>query len=113
MRSGPAWAGRGCGVALQDLSPGVEGHPVEVQSTAVVNAAGVWSDGLRGQVGRQPRLRRLRGGHLLFPWERVPLNQAVSFLHPQDARPLWAELRWEAEAARYARLWSQYYAPPE
>jgi glycerol-3-phosphate dehydrogenase len=75
-------------VALQDLSPGVEGHPVEVQSTAVVNAAGVWSDGLRGQVGRQPRLRRLRGGHLLFPWERVPLNQAVSFLHPQDARPL-------------------------
>jgi glycerol-3-phosphate dehydrogenase len=81
-------SGRVCGALLEDLAPAADGRATEVQAAAVVNAAGVWSDELRQQLDRAPRLRRLRGGHLLFPRRRVPLAQAVSFLHPRDARPL-------------------------
>jgi glycerol-3-phosphate dehydrogenase len=60
----------------------------------VVNATGAWADDLRGQVGGRPRLRKLRGSHLVFPTTRFPLQRAVSLLHPSDARPVFA-FPWE------------------
>lgn len=41
-----------------------------------------------------PRLRWLRGSHLVLPAERLPLTQAVSLLHPLDGRPVFA-FPWE------------------
>jgi glycerol-3-phosphate dehydrogenase len=32
----------------------------------------------------------LRGSHLIIPWHRLPLTQAVNFLHPIDHRPVFA-----------------------
>lgn len=78
-------SGEVTGVLLRDR---VGHRSAEVHAPVVVNAAGVWSDQLRSQLGKPPRLRKLRGGHLLFPWQRVPLTAAVSFLHPRDARPV-------------------------
>jgi len=60
----------------------------EVRARVVVNATGVWADRLRGQVHAQPRIRPLRGSHLIFPAWRLPVAQAVSFLHPIDHRPV-------------------------
>jgi glycerol-3-phosphate dehydrogenase len=64
----------------------------EVRARVVVNATGAWADGLRGLLapGRQaaPRLRPLRGSHLLLPAWRLPLVQAVGFMHPRDGRPV-------------------------
>ncbi len=61
---------------------------ITVSAGAVVNATGVWADGLRGQVGAPARIRPLRGSHLVFPAWRLPVAQAVSFLHPIDNRPV-------------------------
>ena len=55
---------------------------------AVVNATGAWADQLRSQVQGSPRIRPLRGSHMIFPAWRLPVAQAVSFLHPFDNRPV-------------------------
>jgi glycerol-3-phosphate dehydrogenase len=66
----------------------------EVEAACVINATGVWADELRGALGRPPKLRPLRGSHLLLPGWRLPLAQAVAFFHPDDGRPVFA-LPWE------------------
>ena len=79
--------GRVDGAVLADALTGDE-HAVRAQ--LVVNATGAWADGLRGQLGAPPKLRPLRGSHLLLPAWRLPLAQAVSLMHPQDGRPVFA-----------------------
>jgi glycerol-3-phosphate dehydrogenase len=75
------------GAVLHDL---VTGEERDVRAAAVVNATGAWADRLRGEVGGRPRIRPLRGSHLLFPAWRFPAAQAVTFRHPRDGRPLFA-----------------------
>jgi glycerol-3-phosphate dehydrogenase len=60
----------------------------EVCAKVVVNATGAWADRLREQVDAQARLRPLRGSHLIFPAWRLPLPQALGWLHPIDQRPV-------------------------
>lgn len=85
--------GRVHGVTLQDLSG--SGHRTrELQSSLVINATGVWVDQLREVIQRPARMRPLRGSHLVLPLERLPLTRAVTFLHPQDGRPVFA-IPWE------------------
>ncbi len=73
------------GVILVDM---LQGGQVEAFSRVVINAAGAWTDILRKQAGGSARIRPLRGSHLLFPSWRLPVAQAVSFLHPFDHRPV-------------------------
>lgn len=73
------------GVRLCDA---LTGRRAEVRARVVVNATGAWADRLREQIGAPPRIRPLRGSHLIFPAWRFPLAQAVSFLHPVDRRPV-------------------------
>ncbi|MFI5400284.1 MAG: glycerol-3-phosphate dehydrogenase/oxidase [SAR324 cluster bacterium] len=81
---------------LADTPPG--GTAVhEVQARCVINATGVWADALRGQLGRAPKLRPLRGSHLLLPLWRLPLGQCIALLHPRDRRPVFA-YPWEGAA---------------
>ncbi len=82
------------GVILHDQATQGAGLTAEIQAPVVVNATGAWADDLRGQVGGRPRLRKLRGSHLVFPTTRFPLQRAVSLLHPSDARPVFA-FPWE------------------
>lgn len=83
-----------CGAALRDTSR-AEGGTVEVQARAVVNAAGPWCDELRALAGEAaPRLRKLRGSHLVFSRARLPLPCAVTLLHPRDNRAMFA-IPWE------------------
>lgn len=77
--------GRVTGVTLRDQ---LNGRVAEARARVVVNATGAWADGLRAQVGASPRIRPLRGSHLVFPAWRFPVAQAVSFLHPVDRRPV-------------------------
>ncbi|MEZ0395398.1 MAG: glycerol-3-phosphate dehydrogenase/oxidase [Anaerolineales bacterium] len=88
-----ARAGRVCGAVVRDTSGGAD-RQAEVRARVVVNAAGAWADRLRGQVNQAPRLRPLRGSHLVFRAQRVPLTRAVTFLHPRDGRPVFV-LPWE------------------
>jgi len=86
-------AGKVCGVVLNDTS-GEAGRQAEVHARVVINATGAWADRLRGQVGEKPRLRPIRGSHLVFSCQRLPLTRAVTFLHPADGRPVFA-VPWE------------------
>ena len=72
----------------------VGAHEQDVYARLVVNATGAWADGLRGQLGGAARLRPLRGSHLVLPAWRLPLAQAISLMHPQDGRPVFA-FPWE------------------
>ena len=86
--------GRVRGVALRDL---LSGEARQIEAGLVINAAGVWSPQLPGDPGGAPTLRPLRGSHLLFPLQRFPVRQAVSWLHPRDRRPIFV-YPWEGAA---------------
>lgn len=78
-------AGKTTGVLVQDVCTG---QPYRVRTKTVVNATGVWADRLRADLGGKPLLRPLRGSHLVVPWERLPVQQAISLMHPRDGRPV-------------------------
>ena len=71
-----------------------DGSTIDVRARVFINATGAWADALRKQVGGKERIRPLRGSHLIFPAWRLPLAQAVSFMHPIDGRPVFA-FPWE------------------
>lgn len=77
--------GRVYGAVLQDVE---SGQAQQVRARAIVNATGFSADALRAQVGEAARLRPLRGSHLVFPGWRLPVAQAITFLHPLDQRPV-------------------------
>ncbi len=83
--------GKSVGVELQDA---IGGARYAVKAKVVVNATGAWADGLRQNAETGPRLRPLRGSHLLLPAWRLPVAQAVSLMHPRDGRPVFA-FPWE------------------
>ena len=85
--------GQVCGAVLRDTS-GESERQIEVQAKVVINATGAWADQLRGNLERKPRLRPLRGSHLVLPFHRLPIARAVSFMHPRDGRPVMA-IPWE------------------
>ena len=78
------------GVALADRAPEAGERSIEIEAGVVINAAGAWVDDLRGHIKRSPRLRLLRGSHIVIPGERLPLARALSFHHPWDGRPVFA-----------------------
>jgi glycerol-3-phosphate dehydrogenase len=72
----------------------VTGQTKEVTAPVVISATGAWADRLRAHLKARPRLRPLRGSHLIIPWQKLPLTQAVNVLHPIDNRPVFA-FPWE------------------
>ncbi len=83
-----------CGVAVRDMTPAGAGRTIELKAPVVINATGAWVDDLRAQVGGRPRMRKLRGSHLIFSAKQLPVSRAVTFLHPKDSRPLFV-IPWE------------------
>lgn len=73
------------GAVLRDLAGN---RRAEVRARVVVNATGAWADILRSRVHAPPRMRPLRGSHLIFPSWRIPVAQALCFIHPADGRPV-------------------------
>jgi glycerol-3-phosphate dehydrogenase len=83
-----------CGVRLIDTA-GSNGRSAEVKAKVVINAAGPWCDELRTQLGAGRKIRKLRGSHLIFSCEKLPLTEAITFTHPKDHRTLFL-LPWES-----------------
>jgi glycerol-3-phosphate dehydrogenase len=77
--------GRVSGAILQERE---SGETKMVRARVVINATGYLADRLRAQVGEEEKLRPLRGSHLVFPGWRLPVAQAITFLHPFDQRPV-------------------------
>lgn len=83
--------GQVVGLRLHDQ---VTGRRADVRAAVVVNATGAWADGLRSQMGALRHLRPLRGSHLVFSRQRLPVAQGIAFMHPEDNRPVFA-FPWE------------------
>jgi len=79
--------GQVVGVVLTDA---IDQTNHAVKTKVVINATGAWADRLRDGNVPGRKLRPLRGSHLILPTWRLPLAQAVSFMHPQDGRPVFA-----------------------
>ncbi|MGC5326862.1 glycerol-3-phosphate dehydrogenase/oxidase [Brevibacillus sp. SYSU BS000544] len=108
IEEGIAWGGTACNYApvkelLKDTHGRVRGVAIydernqsvtELESQVVINATGVWVDELNEKMNQPPRLRKLRGSHIIFPHWRLPLAQAVSMTHPRDGRSLYV-MPWE------------------
>jgi glycerol-3-phosphate dehydrogenase len=88
LRVGDQADGAVNGVQLKDATAG--GQTYAVHAKVVINATGAWADKLRQQQGTAAKLRPLRGSHLVLPAWRLPIAQAVSLMHPEDGRPVFA-----------------------
>lgn len=80
--------GKVSGIKAQDL---LEGEEFELTAKAVINATGPWVDTLRGKEGNlgKKRLHPTKGIHLVVPYLRLPLRQAVYF-DTSDGRMIFA-----------------------
>lgn len=83
--------GRVAGAELLDLRSGAT---AAVRARTVVNATGVRADHLRGGKGAGPRLRPIRGTHLVLSRAALPLRSAIGFRHPANGRYQYA-LPWQ------------------
>lgn len=72
----------------------------DVYAKVVVSATGAWADALRMQASKQTehsfhkQIRPSRGSHLVVSKERLPIEQAYTFLHPVDKRAVFV-FPWE------------------
>lgn len=78
-------SGRVVGVNLRDEL----GHAaVAVRAPVVVNATGAWADRLREKLAGEKKVRPQRGSHIVLAPGRLPVSEAVIFMHADDGRPL-------------------------
>jgi len=82
--------GRVVGVQAADQD---SGRPLTLRTKLVVQATGAWSERLSPPQGAL-QIRPLRGSHLLLPAWRLPVAQAISFMHQDDGRPVFV-FPWE------------------
>ncbi|MGD8344716.1 MAG: glycerol-3-phosphate dehydrogenase/oxidase [Desulfobacterales bacterium] len=65
-----------------------------LKTRTVINATGCWAEKLHPSPDPGRHLRPLRGSHLVFSAEALPIKFGVSFVHPQDNRIIFV-LPWE------------------
>ena len=88
------------GATLKDTSSEDNGQNYDVYAKVVVSATGAWADTLRMQASKQTeqnfhkQIRPSRGSHLVVSKERLPIQQAYTFLHPVDKRAVFV-FPWE------------------
>ncbi len=69
-----ARSGRVEGVVVEDQTGTLTPATRELRGNVIINATGPWSDEIRQSVSGEPKLRRLRGSHLIFSRENCPWN---------------------------------------
>ncbi|HQV41776.1 MAG: glycerol-3-phosphate dehydrogenase/oxidase [Moraxellaceae bacterium] len=78
-------SGRVSGINLHDE---VTGSKAGIKAKAVINATGAWADRLREALAGERKVRPQRGSHVVLMPGRLPMAEAVIFMHPHDQRPL-------------------------
>ena len=76
-------AGNVVGVKIKDT----ENHDGKnIYANAIINATGCWAEKLHPSPESQRYLRPLRGSHLVFPANKLPIFEGLGFNHPVDNR---------------------------
>ena len=65
-----------------------------LSSEAVINATGCWAEKLHPSPEPKRHLRPLRGSHLVFPADVLPITHGFGFMHPADNRSVFV-VPWE------------------
>lgn len=67
---------------------------VEIQSNAIINASGPWSDVFRKSIISmfKPKLQLSKGVHIVLPYSKLPIKQNMYFNHT-DGRMIFAIIR--------------------
>jgi glycerol-3-phosphate dehydrogenase len=86
--------GQVCGAVIINNDSVSDSLTKEVTAEVVVNATGPWTDDLRSQVSDIKIIRKLRGSHIQFSYDRFPIKCGFSIIHPVDKRSLFV-LPWE------------------
>lgn len=75
-----------CGVTIEDMC---NGDKLDVYAKQVINATGAWVDILRKNIKKtnQKHVRPLRGSHLVFSADRLPVSNSIVLIHPISKRP--------------------------
>jgi len=68
-----------------------EGATLTLQTRHVINATGAWADQLSGS---EKKVRPQRGSHIFVPALRLPVDECLAILHPDDNRPVFV-FPWE------------------
>jgi len=86
------------GAALRDRH---SGEASEVRASVIVNATGPYTDALRQHESADllPVVQGTKGVHILIPRAPLALHEAITLLHPRDARVMFA-----LPAGRYALI---------
>jgi len=65
---------------------------IELQAKYIINATGAKTDTIRKLLNKNKLqlIRPLRGSHLVIPKNKLPVNKAISFSHPENQRPIFA-----------------------
>jgi len=75
-------------IAGVDIRDEETGRAFEIKTRVVINATGAFAEQLHPSPEKGFHIRPLRGSHLIFPQKKIPLEQVISFIHPQDLRPV-------------------------
>jgi glycerol-3-phosphate dehydrogenase len=80
------------GVSIEDSSNNInktkDKKLFHLKSSVIINATGAWADKLRSEVINEQRIRPLRGSHLIVSQTKIPVEAALTILHPRDKRPV-------------------------
>lgn len=85
--------GKVSGLSVKDM---LSEEEFEVRTKFVVVAAGPWTPNVMDLIGAMPslasrvRMRPTKGAHVVISHERLPLDNAVVMLHPDDRRVMFA-----------------------
>lgn len=74
-----------------DVEDRMDGTTATLQAKQVINATGAWADRLSGS---DARVRPLRGSHLFVDAQRLPVDDCLTVMHPEDGRPVFV-FPWE------------------
>jgi len=79
---------------IKSTNSSKESELISLKSSVVINATGAWADKLRGEVVNEQRVRPLRGSHVVVSQSTLPIDAALTILHPDDQRPVFV-FPWE------------------
>ncbi len=71
------------GIRVEDTETGAART---LSTLAIINAGGIWAEKLHPPPQRDFHMRPLRGSHLVYPSRVLPVDRAISFIHPADGR---------------------------
>lgn len=58
----------------------------KVKTKAIINATGPFAEQFQSSQKKGYHIRPLRGSHLVFPGDCIPVREVISFIHPEDKR---------------------------